>query len=149
MAKNIHASCIALGEDGVVFQGPSGCGQSDLTLRMIDEGAALVSDDYVLISAEEGETRATAPPTIEGLIEVRGLGLITVPYVSDIRVALVVELIDRADVPRLPDPDDTHIDLLPDMPVPLIRLTAYDPSTAAKIRLAIRALRDGALRTSL
>jgi HPr kinase/phosphorylase len=149
MAKNIHASCIALGEDGVVFQGPSGCGKSDLALRMIDEGAALVSDDYVSIRADSGETRASPPPTIEGLIEVRGLGLITVSYVSDVRVALVVELIDRADVPRLPDPDDTHIELLPDMPVPLIRLSAYDASTAAKVRLAIRALRDGALRTSL
>jgi len=149
MTSNIHASCIALGSAGVLFQGPSGCGKSDLALRLIDEGAVLVSDDYVALSAVNGTTHASPPPTIEGLIEVRGLGLLTVPFVGDVEVSLVVELIDRDNVPRLPDPDDTHIELLAGLHVPLIRLSAYDPSTPAKIRFAIKALHDGSIRTTL
>ena len=149
MTSNIHASCIALGPSGVIFQGPSGCGKSDLALRLIDEGAILVSDDYVALATVDGATHASPPPTIEGLIEVRGLGLLTVPFANDIEVSLVVELIDRDKVPRLPDPDDTHIELLAGLPIPLIRLSAYDPSTPAKIRLAIKALHDGSIRTTL
>jgi hypothetical protein len=83
------------------------------------------------------------------LIEVRGLGLINVPFVQQTIVHLVVELVDRDAVPRLPDPDDTHYELLPGHMVPMIRLSAFDPSTPAKIRLAVRALRDGMVRTSL
>ena len=149
MSNNIHASCIALGEEGVVILGPSGAGKSDLALRLVDEGAGLVSDDYVALEERGNGVSASPPPTIEGLIEVRGLGLITVPFVHQTIVRLVVELVDREAVPRLPDPDDTHHELLPGHMVPMIRLSAFDPSTPAKVRLAVRALRDGMVRTSL
>ena len=149
MSNNIHASCIALGEEGVVILGASGAGKSDLALRLVDEGAGLVSDDYVALEERGNEVGASPPPTIEGLIEVRGLGLINVPFVQQTIVRLVVELVDRDAVPRLPDPDDTHHELLPGHMVPMIRLSAFDPSTPAKVRLAVRALRDGMVRTSL
>jgi serine kinase of HPr protein (carbohydrate metabolism regulator) len=149
MSNNIHASCIALGEEGVIILGTSGAGKSDLALRLVDEGAGLVSDDYVALEEHGNEVSASPPPTIEGLIEVRGLGLINVPFVQQTIVHLVVELVDRDAVPRLPDPDDTHYELLPGHMVPMIRLSAFDPSTPAKIRLAVRALRDGMVRTSL
>ncbi len=149
MSNNIHASCVALGEDGVVITGPSGAGKSDLTLRLVDEGAGLISDDYVALEAHGDDVLASPPPTIEGLIEVRGLGLINVPFIQQAIVRLVVELVDRDAVPRLPDPDDTHHELMPGHIVPMIRLSAFDPSTPAKVRLAVRALRDGMMRTSL
>ena len=149
MSKNVHASCIAFEDCGVLIQGPSGSGKSDLALRLVDEGAALVSDDYVALEATGGDVTASPPPNIGGLLEVRGLGLITVPFVPEVRVALVVDLVERADVPRLPDPDDTHAEVLPGINVPMVRLCAHDASTAAKIRLAVRALRDGKVRTTL
>jgi HPr kinase/phosphorylase len=149
MSNNIHASCITFDENGVIILGPSGAGKSDLALRLVDEGAGLVADDYVALETFEGNVRASPPPTIEGLIEVRGLGLITVPFKQQATVRLVVELVDRDAVPRLPDPDDTHHELLPGHLVPMIRLSAFDPSTPAKVRLAVRALQGGMLRTSL
>lgn len=146
---NIHASCIAIADNGVLLRGPSGCGKSDLALRMIDEGALLVSDDYVAVSAVGRDLQAMPPPTIEGLIEVRGLGLLTVPFIPTVNLRLVVDLVDRSEVPRLPDPNDTHAEILPGLELPLLRLMAFEASTPAKIRLAVRALNDGSLRTSL
>ena len=71
MSDNLHAACVALGDDGVVIVGPSGGGKSDLALRLIDEGAILVSDDYVWVTAVEGSAKASPPPTIELLHPIR------------------------------------------------------------------------------
>ncbi|WBH18386.1 HPr kinase/phosphorylase [Sphingomonas radiodurans] len=82
--------------------GASGAGKSDLALRLIDRGATLVSDDYTEISREGGTLVASAPVTIGGRIEVRGLGIVPSPHVDGITVALAV----RVDVPveRMPEP---------------------------------------------
>jgi serine kinase of HPr protein (carbohydrate metabolism regulator) len=47
----IHGTCIAIDETAVIFLGPSGSGKSDLALRLIDEGATLIADDRIDISA--------------------------------------------------------------------------------------------------
>jgi len=84
----------------VLIEGPSGAGKSDLTLRLIDRGAKLVSDDYTLLTRIDGGLIATAPATIAGKIEVRGLGIIALPHVDKVRVALVVSLTDSPE--RMP-----------------------------------------------
>ena len=43
--QNIHASCVAAGNGGVLILGNPGQGKSDLALRLIDRGARLVADD--------------------------------------------------------------------------------------------------------
>ena len=149
MTTTAHASCIAIGDHAILIQGPSGGGKSDLALRMVDEGAVLVSDDYVALEDVDGTVVAAPPPNIEGLLEVRGLGLLTLPFATNLPVILVVDLVDREDVPRLPNPDESNIELLPGIEVPLLRLSPFDASTPAKLRLAARALLDGIMRTSL
>ena len=70
-----------LGDRGIVIAGPSGAGKSQLALALIadvagDAGAsrALVADDQVFLVAHDGRLACSAPPTIAGLVEVRGLG---------------------------------------------------------------------------
>jgi hypothetical protein len=70
----VHASCVACRGRAILIIGPSGSGKSDLALRLIDRGARLVSDDQTLVTLENGRLLASPPRTIQGLVEVRGLG---------------------------------------------------------------------------
>ena len=96
----LHVTTVAIGGRGVMIEGPSGAGKSDLALRLIDRGALLVSDDYTNLKAEGGRLVASAPNTIAGKIEVRGLGILTMPYADDVPIALLVRL--TCEVERMP-----------------------------------------------
>lgn len=146
----VHATCVLLarppesdgGRDtaGVLLRGPSGSGKSDLALRLIDEGARLVADDRVILrkdGRETGAVLASAPPALAGLLEVRGVGIVALPAVAEAPVDLVVDLVPRGQVERLPEEDTAH---LLDRHLPRLALAAFDASTPAKLRLAVRAL---------
>ncbi len=87
-----HASCVAIGGVAVLIAGPSGSGKSDMALRLIDRGAQLVSDDYTVITQSGAALFASAPSTIKGKIEVRGLGLIEMPSIDHMPLGLYVSL---------------------------------------------------------
>lgn len=129
-----RATCVAIANRGVLLEGPSGAGKSDLALRLIAQGAKLVSDDYVELTAKGRALIAAPPGRIAGKLEVRGLGLVELPYRGRATVALAVELVARGQVPRLPD--ETTKDIA-GVAVPVLRLHAFDASTPAKIRLAL------------
>ena len=97
LSMQIHASCAAREGHGVLLLGPSGSGKSDLLLRLLGRGFALVADDRVDLDGAV----ASAPPDLAGLLEVRGLGLVHLPYLPRAVVALAVELGQGA---RLPAP---------------------------------------------
>jgi HPr kinase/phosphorylase len=129
----IHASAAALGSDAVLLRGPSGAGKSDLVLRLIGRGWHLVADDQVML---EGET-LSAPPALRGMLEIRGIGIFTALHVaSPARLCLMVDLVAREDVPRLPEPDYWDG---PAGAVPLITLHAFEASACDKIIHALGA----------
>jgi HPr kinase/phosphorylase len=136
----IAATCVALpvedGLAGVLIRGPSGAGKSDLALRLIDCGALLVADDLVLVAQEDGKAIASAPETIRGRIEVRGVGIVAMPAASDVALALAIDLA-AAEVPRLPQPSDV---LIGAVRLPRLVLNPFESSAVAKIRLAVQAL---------
>ncbi len=100
-SETLHATSVAIDGQAVVIQGPSGSGKSDLALRLIDRGALLISDDVTLIARVGGALRVRAPDTIRARMEVRGIGIVAVPQVDDVPLALIVRLVDV--VPRLPE----------------------------------------------
>lgn len=119
----------------VLLQGPSGSGKSDLALRLIDRGAALVSDDYTLLR-RVGERLVASPPlTIAGKIEVRGLGVIDMPYVAEANVRLLVEL--DGTTPRMPA-ENPRTQLIAGIAIPIVILPALQASSAIKVELALR-----------
>ncbi|PTQ74751.1 HPr kinase/phosphorylase [Celeribacter persicus] len=99
---NLHASCVALDEtSGLLITGPSGCGKSTLALTLMGFGAHLVSDDRTGLR-REGETLvATAPATISGMIEARGVGLLSATPLSHTRIRALVDL-SQSETDRLP-----------------------------------------------
>ena len=133
----IHASCVAVGGRGVVLRGPSGAGKSDLALRLIDDGAELVADDRVDLTAEGTRLFAAAPPALAGLLEARGIGILKIAYRTRAEVVVVVDLIAAGETAeRLPD---RHTATLAGVVLPATRLKAFEASAAAKVRLALRA----------
>ena len=131
--ENLHASCVAIDGRSVVICGPSGSGKSDLALRLIDRGFTLVSDDRTILRKEDGTLLAAAPETIRGKLEVRGIGIVDMPDVQDVAVALVVEL--TSEIERLPD--DNRERLILGNAIPLINVDAMTASAPSKIILAL------------
>jgi serine kinase of HPr protein (carbohydrate metabolism regulator) len=119
---------------GILIYGRSGSGKSDLALRLIDRGALLVSDDYTIVRRVEGRLLARAPVNIEGRIEVRGLGIIPLEHVSDVPVALYVDL--NLDVIRLPDRREPA--WVAGVQLPVIGLNALEASAPVKVEVALR-----------
>ncbi len=133
----IHATSVAIGRSGLLVRGPSGSGKSDLALRLIDAGACLVSDDQTVLEFVDGQVEMKAPPAIAGFIEVRGVGIMPVPTVTSVPLALVVDLVSPETVERLPEPDFC---IVLGSRFPLLRLAPFEASAPAKLRLALAAL---------
>jgi serine kinase of HPr protein (carbohydrate metabolism regulator) len=132
-SETVHASSVALGGRAVLITGASGSGKSDLTLRLIDRGFTLVSDDQTLVRRDGDRLIASAPPSIKGKLEVRGIGIMEMETASDVAVALLVEL--TSEIQRLPD-ENRQRPLLGVM-LPLVTIDAMTASAAAKLVLAL------------
>lgn len=132
-SETVHASCVAIDGRGVLLAGRSGCGKSDLALRLIDRGAALVSDDYTLVRRRDGRLWASAPPTIAGRIEVRGIGIVEWPAVPEAEVVLLVDL--EAPVARMPEPAERRI---AGIALPCATLAPFEASAPIKVELMLR-----------
>jgi len=132
-SETIHASSVAIDGRAVLITGPSGSGKSDLTLRLLDRGFSLVSDDRTLVKKTVTRLTASAPPTIRGKLEIRGVGIVEMDQIDDQPVALVVEL--TSDIQRLPD--DSRERPIMGVPVPLISVDAMSASAASKVALAL------------
>ena len=135
--KFLHASCVAIGNTGVLLRGPSGSGKSDLALRLIDDGAMLVADDQVHLESVSGELIASPHNALAGKIEIRGCGIIDLPYRKTVVIRLVVDLGEREDIPRLPEVITCNFS---GHTLPLYRLHGFDISCTIKIRTLLNRL---------
>jgi serine kinase of HPr protein (carbohydrate metabolism regulator) len=132
-AETVHASTVAIDGRAVVISGPSGSGKSDLALRLLDRGFTLVSDDRTIVKREGDRLLASAPATIAGKLEIRGIGIVDVETVNDVPIALLVEL--TSDIQRLPD-DNRERPIL-GVGLPLIGIDALAAAAPAKVALAL------------
>ncbi|HTT84880.1 MAG TPA: HPr kinase/phosphatase C-terminal domain-containing protein [Rhizomicrobium sp.] len=147
---NIHASCVVLEgagqglgapyDAGVLILGESGAGKSDLALRLIAMGARLVADDRCDLSVTSGSLCAAVPLALAGMIEIRGVGIVRVPYQPKARIALAVRLSHPAAVRRLPESTSYCPPSPLELPEPRrpreIMLAPFEASAPAKILAA-------------
>ncbi|KAB2851093.1 MAG: hypothetical protein F9K44_02770 [Hyphomicrobiaceae bacterium] len=140
----VHGTCVAVGPSALLLRGPAGSGKSDLALRLVLDPPSgvslasaprLVADDQCRMTREEGKIIVRPPMSIAGLIEVRGLGVIRLPYVAEAELRLIVDLLPRESVERLPTPGKT-VALL-GANVSCIGLHAFDSSSSIKVLLAL------------
>lgn len=105
----LHASCVELGGAGVLIRGASGAGKSHLVLALLEaanlrgEPASLVADDRVILEMRDGRLRARAPEALAGLIERWGFGIERMPHAPSSPLALVVDIVERSQLRRMPD----------------------------------------------
>jgi len=123
----VHASAVRVGERAVLIRGPSGAGKSRLAFDLIVAGragqipeAVLVGDDRVHLEVREDRLVVRPADALQGLIEIRGLGIRRCAYVAEACVGLVVDL-SAADAERLPPPEALTIEVfgvkLPRIPI--------------------------------
>lgn len=135
--KNIHASCVEIEGRGVLIVGASGSGKSDLCLRLIqNKNALLVADDRVNINVQNSQIVATAPETLKGLLEVRGVGICRLPSKPCARVSLVVELEEKEKIERLPKNEAWTFE---NISVPFLKLCSFEASATDKIVIKLNA----------
>ena len=90
--KTIHATGVCVAQKGVLIIGASGSGKSTLALSLIAGGAKLICDDRANLRLKADNLIMSKPPTLPSALEIRGLGLISVPLLDEITVDLIVDL---------------------------------------------------------
>jgi HPr kinase/phosphorylase len=113
-SPTIHGSAVLTGARAVLIRGPAGSGKSRLALNLIQAAsrgelnfARLVADDRVHVEAAHDRLIVRPPAVLAGLLEVRGLGIVRLPYEPMAVVSWVVDL-DVAAPMRLPDVAAAH-----------------------------------------
>jgi HPr kinase/phosphorylase len=139
----MHATTIAAGGRAAMICGASGRGKSDLALRCLAVPEALlgvgpvglVSDDQTIVRLVDGDLLVSAPEPLRGLLEVRGVGICKLPYVSQARLNLIVDLVDRGDVVRMPQGGQRKTVL--GVAVRRVALAAFEYSAPLKVLMAL------------
>ena len=136
--KRIHSTSVVIDDNGVLILGDSGSGKSDLALRLIDNGATLISDDISICRKNSNDIYLYCPPEIKGLLEVREIGIITVPFVERIKLRLVVNLKSNNNE-RFPK--DSSFRIL-GIKIPIINIEGKNSSAVAKIKVKLNEIRE-------
>jgi HPr kinase/phosphorylase len=138
----VHGTCVAFGPHAALLRGSSGSGKSDLALRFLalpaDGGMAprLVADDQVVVEAQAGGLVVSAPDTLAGKLEVRGLGIMTLPHVTQAKLVLIVDFVASDEVPRMPPDPLPRVTLL-GVSVPNLQLAPFEDSAPLKLKMAL------------
>ncbi|WP_417672286.1 HPr kinase/phosphorylase [Roseibium sp.] len=144
--QTYHAGCVVAGTIGILIQGRSGSGKSALADELLYSAhamgnyAALVSDDRTCLERRGNLLVAFAPETLQGLIEVRGIGIRSKAFEAEAVVRLVVDLVPGEELERLPD-NPFPAEVLEELAIPRLAAPAGDTRTAQRmVRWAIKEL---------
>ena len=94
---------------GVLIVGSSGSGKSSLAINLLALGSKLVADDQCELVKKNNRFSVSKPASLPNSIEIRGVGLVSVPMVVETRLDWVVNM-DEAEKERMPDLRFTEID---------------------------------------
>lgn len=135
----IHATAVAIDGSAVLLRGLSGSGKSDLAYRLIMSGAQLIGDDQVLLELRQGRIYADGVENIRGLLEVRGVGLMKRPVSPPCPLSLLIDLVPRDGMPRLPD---NVPEVVLGLRVPRFSLYPFDASSVYKVSSLLETVRN-------
>ena len=105
----MHATCVDINGSGVLIVGRSGSGKSSLAINLLALGSKLVADDQCELVKKNNRFYIFKPASLPSSIEIRGVGLVSVPMVVETSLDWVVNM-DEAEKERMPDLRFTEID---------------------------------------
>jgi serine kinase of HPr protein (carbohydrate metabolism regulator) len=109
MTATSHATALIVGHRGILIRGVSGAGKSSLALSLLQsmDGTfvRLVGDDRIHLEAAHGRLLMRPAAALQGLIEIRGLGILRMPF-EPVAVAHLVVDLAAPDFERLPQSAD-------------------------------------------
>lgn len=74
----VHGVLINVYGKGVLITGASGMGKSEIALELIRHGHILIADDRVDVKRTHGQLFGQPPALLAGMIEIRGIGIMSV-----------------------------------------------------------------------
>ena len=138
--KQFHGTSVVIEDCGIMIIGNSGSGKSDLALRLIDNGATLISDDITICKKKNKKIFLLPSKETRGLLEVREVGIITVPYVENIELRMIVEL-KNVDQERYPEHSEKTI---LGLKLPRLLINGKNPSSVIKVKVKLNEIKDKA-----
>lgn len=97
----VHGTLLSIYGRGIMVTGESGIGKSETALELIKKGHILVADDAVVLRRIQNRLIGQAPAVLEGMIEIRGIGIVDVnrmfgasSFVRNIKLDHIVHLED-------------------------------------------------------
>lgn len=133
MRQPLQATAVDVSGRAVLIEGEPGTGKSSLALALIDRGARFIGDDGILLEERRGCLYVSPHPNTRGLIEVRNLGILTMPVCEESRVALAIRLDRQA--PRFIE-GAGHAKRLA-VTLPLVAMWPDSPVLAIRAELAL------------
>jgi HPr kinase/phosphorylase len=102
---SVHGVLLEMHGFGVLLRGESGIGKSECALDLIAKGHRLVADDVVETESIGGSLTGKAPELLSGILEIRGLGIVSVRELFGVSavcdrldIDLCIELVKWANV---------------------------------------------------
>jgi len=112
---NRHCNVVEIAGKGILIEGPAGSGKTSLALGLVDAArqrgidAHFVADDQALLEVEDGRIVARTPPSIAGLAEIRGHGIVRLAHRSRSTIGLVLAMVEDDGLERMPEQVTTFV----------------------------------------
>ena len=122
----VHATSIVVGQTGLLVLGASGAGKTGTAFACLSEAAALgwnaalVADDRSILTVHGHRFVASCPASIQGLLELRGTGIVRIRRMTRAVMHGAVLLSEASAGTRIPEADETFS--CNGATIPLIRL---------------------------
>jgi serine kinase of HPr protein (carbohydrate metabolism regulator) len=142
---NLHGTVIRINELGILCVGASGSGKSELAFSLIVEAerwgadCALIADDQFFVRIDDKTIVAECPSSIEGLIELRGSGIISMKSEKSVALTFAITPEVTKGTERLPPIGETYALFGPHV-LPLMRIPPHSLTPYAKFSALVQNL---------
>lgn len=136
-----NATSVFFNGCGILITGKSGSGKSSLALALMERGARLISDDMTCLHIRDYRLIASAPENIKGVLEVRGLGLLSLSdsIVDSAQIDMLIELVETQNERC---PLDMHFVVIQGVRIPLFQFKMFEFALTNKVIMAIKLLKN-------